>query len=43
MIQNKSINEYAMTVNLQISDRIRKYNQNNGEEILQAIFATYSN
>lgn len=34
---NASIDEYAMTVNLQVSDRQRKYNQNDGEEIFEAI------
>eukprot|EP00347_Sterkiella_histriomuscorum_P012753 403367353 len=41
MAQNVSISEYAMMVNLQVEDRMRKYSQNDGAEIMDAIIKAY--
>lgn len=35
-LENVTVSEYAMLVNLQIEDRLRKYSQDDGAEILEA-------
>ncbi|CDW83103.1 permease-like protein [Stylonychia lemnae] len=40
-LQNQTISEYAMTVNMQIKDRMMKYNQDGGTEIMDSIILAY--
>lgn len=42
-LQNQSINEYAMQVNLHIRDRMNKYLQNEGVAIKGVAMDTYEN
>ena len=43
MTANISIENYAMLGNLQVVDRMTKYNTDNGEQIITAAISLFSN